>query len=103
MSGSVKPVVRIKEWRIDNHFLYGDKVLYGIPENHPDPFGGLVSNTKMITTSQVVKVDLEKREVETRNTLYQLIGPMASQEHIDERLEESMNRVNRSRAAHINH
>lgn len=64
-----KPRVIIKDWRIDS--LYGDNTyqlsghVFGHPNHIDDHF---------VFTSKILRIDFEKGEVETLNTLYTLEG-----------------------------
>ena len=52
---------------IEDAYIIGDR-LYGVPLNHPNPWG-LVSNTREVMTSPIVKQH-SVRCVETQNTMY---------------------------------
>lgn len=64
----MKPTVEIQNWLIcavdDEH-----EILVGDAVDHP------VLGSQYIHTSAIVRKDLGAGEVETRNTLYKLVGP----------------------------
>jgi hypothetical protein len=57
-----KPEVKMHDWQI-----LGDR-LYGLAEDHPE------LGTQRITTSTIQSVDHAANTVETRNTIYRLVG-----------------------------
>lgn len=57
-----KPEVKMHDWQI-----LGDR-LYGLAEDHPE------LGTRRITTSTIQNVDHAANTVETRNTIYRLVG-----------------------------
>jgi hypothetical protein len=65
-------------WKFIDQYVYrGMKaerqtVLFGIPANHPSEKN---LNCKMINSSRVIKVNTIKRLVETKHTVYELVGP----------------------------
>ena len=59
---AAKPEVKMHDWQI-----LGDR-LYGLAEDHPE------LGTRRITTSTIQNVDHAANTVETRNTIYRLVG-----------------------------
>ena len=66
-----KPIVDIDRWAVGT--IQGQKVLFGVPSNHPG-HGGRVSNARLIISSPIVRDERRWGYVETMNTHYQL-GP----------------------------
>ena len=67
-----KPVVRIKDWAIVGP--EGREILVGTALDHPRAPGGGESEVR---TTTIVSRDVEKGLVETKNTVYQLVGDPA--------------------------
>lgn len=65
-----KPVVQIKDWAIATICDY--ECLFGRTLDHPR------LGECEVRTSPIVRKDIAGGEVETRNTLYKLIGPSIS-------------------------
>jgi len=85
-----KPEVNIKDWCIAPALGFGlsksrSMALYGVPENHPNPYG-YVSNKKIICSSPIVKQDLDNQTVVTENTRYKLVGPGITEDELNERI-----------------
>lgn len=66
-----KPVVRIKDWAIV--YPEGRGILIGTVLDHPRAPGGGESEVR----TPIVSFDVEKGLVETKNTIYQLVGDLA--------------------------
>lgn len=66
-----KPVVRIKDWAIV--YPEGRGILIGTVLDHPRAPGGGESEVR----TPIVSFDVEKGLVETKNTVYQLVGDLA--------------------------
>lgn len=67
-----KPVVKIKDWAIVGP--EGREILVGTALDHPRAPGGGESEVR---TTTIVSRDVEKGLVETKNTVYQLVGDPA--------------------------
>lgn len=67
-----KPVVRIKDWAIVGP--EGREILVGTALDHPRAPGGGESEVR---TTTIVSRDVEKGLVQTKNTVYQLVGDPA--------------------------
>lgn len=64
----MKPRVQCKNWYLPKY--NGDyTVLFCDTVNHPR-----LGAAKGVRTSRILSVDLSKREVETRNNVYELLG-----------------------------
>jgi hypothetical protein len=64
-----KPTAELKDWSI-NQSYFTSYVLYGTVYNHkarPD-----LEDGSYVRTSQIIRIDFEKKEAETKNTIYKL-------------------------------
>ncbi len=61
-----KPIVHIRDWNIRWSDFRNGLELVGIATDHPE------LGTGRVWTSRILRVDPEKMEVETLNTLYML-------------------------------
>lgn len=73
----MKPIVHIRNWElIKNKDPYSQEfkqVLKGETLNHPEH-----SNGHNVITSPIVEIDIDRRRVETYNTIYILVGSPSS-------------------------
>jgi len=70
----MKKEAKIKNWSVVIHPMYLDYVLVGKVFDHPNQ-DQMITDTQ--TTSPILNLDFKKRIVETRNTIYTLVGPNA--------------------------
>lgn len=68
---STKPEVDIHNWEVAHPIA-----VFGDAKGHP------ILGDARIQSSYIVRVDMKERVVETRNTIYRLIGPSAKEQRL---------------------
>lgn len=70
MDEKQKPTAQLQDWLVQWNPLTGTAMLAGKVAEHP----GLPDGAEIVT-SALMRLDMEKREAETMNTLYRLGSP----------------------------